>query len=256
LTASGLATDIIARQYPFEWSTNQQFPPIHAYNIVALGSNRFIVDMDADPFLGNNAGIVVAPVAANIDIYSLGFAYHERSVSATGQITRFSCSLFDNSNGLRIYMEGDVADHISVAPYHFESGENRCPVVLPGGATIYFSYDKVYNESGNAFHEISLIAVCRIPGHESAIYNLRIDNIRSFRVRRADSGRTQVSLKLEDESTFELLVAPDGTLLATDYLDFLVTGESLPQTVSVRLTKQNRTGTKPVLPCWGEPIKA
>jgi hypothetical protein len=140
-------------------------------------------------------------------------------------------------------MECDFADHISVAPYHFESGENRCPIVLPGGATLYFGYDKGYNEKRDVFHEISLIAVCRIPGHETGVYNLRIDSIHSFRIRRVDSGRTQLSVQLKDQSTFELLIASDGTLLANDYFDLRVTQEHLPETVSARLPNKTERGS-------------
>ena len=62
-----------------------------------------------------------------------------------------------------------------------------------------------------------------------------------------------LSVKLKDQSTFELLIASDGTLLANDYFDLRVRQEYLPETVSARLPEQNRTGIKFALPCWGEP---
>jgi hypothetical protein len=65
-----------------------------------------------------------------------------------------------------------------------------------------------------------------------------------------------LSVQLKDQSTFELLIASDGTLLANDYFDLRVRQEYLPETVSARLPKQNRTGIKFALPCWGEPTVA
>ncbi len=48
----------------------------------------------------------------------------------------------------------------------------------------------------------------------------------------------------------------DRFSLALDYFDLWVTQEHLPETVSARLPKQNRTGIKFALPCWGGPTVA
>src|SRR5674476_1296841 len=104
------------------WRDQRGFPPIHAYNVLNLGLFRFIVDLDADPFHGTNTGVVVAPLAANVPIYNQGFVYHTRSCASGGEIVRFSCMLFDDMRGPRVYMDGDGAERISIVPYQFESG--------------------------------------------------------------------------------------------------------------------------------------
>lgn len=240
LTACGIETEIVARQYPYQWRDQRGFPPIHAYNLLYLGPHRFVVDLDADPFQGVNTGVVVAPLEANVPIYNQGFVYHTRSCASGGEITGFSCMVFDDVHGTRVYMDGDVAEHISIMPYHFESGSNSCPLVLAGGSTLYFGYDKTLDTQGVVFHSISLTCVCRVPICTTALYNLYFRRIHSFHVRRADNRSTAVSILFEDRSQFELLIASDGSLLPNKYVQLRNSSGIIPQTVPIRFTENNQ----------------
>ena len=246
----GIATDMIARQYPYKWCERFGFPPIHAYNLLNLGPARFVLDLDADPFYGANTGVVVAPLAAKLPIYELGFAYHKRSCASNGEIVEFSCMHFDDKHGQRVYMDGDVAEHFSIVPYHFESGANRCPIVIAGGATLYFGYDKCSDRSGNVFHSVSLSCVCAVPASTAVVYNLHFHGIRSFHVRRADASSTAISIAFDSRSRFELLIAPDGTVLPNTYVNLHRSSETMPQTVSVRVAGNNDLPVKLELPFW------
>ena len=248
LTACGFETEMIARQYPFEWRDQRGFPPIHAYNLLNFGPFRFIVDLDADPFHGANTGVVVAPLAADVPIYHRGFVYHTRSCTSGGEIARFSCMHFDDIHGQRVYMDGDGAELISIVPYQFESGANSCPLVLAGGATLYFGYDKIWDIRGLVFHSISLTCVCRVPICTTALYNLRFRRIHSFHVRRADKRTTAVSIVFEDASKFELLIASDGSLLANKHVKLCNSSGIMPQTVSVLFSENSQSPLE--LPFW------
>ncbi len=248
LTACGIETEIVARQYPYEWRDQRGFPPIHAYNLLYLGPFRFVVDLDADPFHGANTGVVVARLEANVPIYNQGFVYHTRSCASGGEITRFSCMLFDDVHGTRVYMDGDAAEHLSIMPYQFESGSNSCPLVLAGGATLYFGYDKTWDIRGLVFHSISLTCVCRVPICTTALYNLRFRRIHSFHVRRADNRSAAVSILFEDTSQFELLIASDGSLLPNKYVKLRNSSGIMPQTVSISFAENNQSPLE--LPFW------
>lgn len=248
LTACGIETEMVARQYPYEWRSQRGFPPIHAYNLFNLGPFRFIVDLDADPFQGANTGVVVAPLAAHVPIYHQGFVYHTRSYTSGGEIVRFSCTLFDDMHGPRVYMDGDGAEHISIVPYQFESGANSCPLVLAGGATLYFGYDKTSDIRGLVLHTISLTCVCRVPICTTAHYNLRFRRIHSFHVRRADNGTTTVSIVFEATSQFEVLIASDGSLLPSKDVKLRRSSENMPQTVSIGFAGDNQLPLE--LPFW------
>ena len=251
LAVFGIETEIVARQYPSEWRDQRGFPLMHAYNLLNHGPFCFVVDLDADPFYGADTGVVVAPLAANVPIYNHGFVYHMRSCASGGGITRFSCVLFDDAHGSRVYMDGDGAEYISIAPYQFESGANSCPLVLAGGATLYFGYDKTWDTRGHVFHSISLTCVCRVPICTTALYNLGFRRIHSFHVRSADDRKTAVSIVFEDTSQFEVLIASDGSLLPNKYVKIRNSSGIMPQTVSIRFMENNRTPLE--LPFWEHP---
>ena len=82
LAGCGIATEMIARQYPYEWRHPRGFPPNHAYNLIDIGSSRFVLDLDATA----NTRVVVAPIEANVPFYDVGFDYHKRSFAPTGEI--------------------------------------------------------------------------------------------------------------------------------------------------------------------------
>jgi hypothetical protein len=248
LAACGIATEMIARQYPYEWRHQRGFPPIHAYNLIDLGPSRFVLDLDADPFFGANTGVVVAPIEANVPIYDVGFEYHKRSFAPTGEIIGFSCMHFDDVHGPRVYMDGDWAGHVSIAPYHFESDANRCPIVIAGGATLHFGYDKSWDIKGNVLHSISLTCVCPVQANLAGVYNLHFQHVQLFHVQRTEDLGSTISIVFDDTSHFELLIAPDGTLLPNNYVSLHNSRGSMPETVSVRLTGKHGQPVKLELP--------
>jgi hypothetical protein len=236
LAACGIGTDMMARQYPYEWRRQRGFPPIHAYNLIDLGPSRFVLDLDADPFFGANTGVVVAPIEANVPIYDVGFEYHKRSFAPTGEIIGFSCTCFDDAHGQRVYMDGDWASHISIVPYHFESGANQCPIVVSGGTTLHFGYDKSWDIKGKVLHSISLRCVCPVQANRAGVYNLHFQHVELFHVQRTEDLGTTISIVFDNTSQFELLIASDGTLIPNNYVSLHNSRESMPETVSVRLT--------------------
>jgi hypothetical protein len=236
LADCGIATEMIARQYPHEWRQRNGFPPIHAYNLIDLGRSRFVLDLDADPFFGADTGVVVAPIEAHVPIYNVGFEYHKRSFAPTGEIVEFSCMYLDDEHGQRVYMDGDWASHISIVPYHFESDANRCPIVVSGGTTLHFGYDKCWDIKGNVLHSISLTCVCPVQVNRGGIYNLHFQHIQYFNVKRTEDLGTTISIAFDDTSHFEMLIASDGTLIPNNYISLHNSRESMPETISVRLT--------------------
>jgi hypothetical protein len=248
LVKHGLGSMIYARQFTTRFSGGPpRRPPIHAYNIVDVGNLQLVIDLDADPFLGRNTGVIVAPAVAGIPLYTDGFPYHRRAVDSNGQITYYECC-FENDNGKVVrYMEGDVAEAITIAPYHLESGENGCPICLPGGATLYFSFDKCYrvevdpgeqNEKRwQASYEIALAIVCSVVRERvDQLYQITFSNVQEIGIRRKTEGAVAVQVVSTGNRTIEILVSDQGMLMANEWLSFRPTSSPVMKDFRVRLS--------------------
>jgi hypothetical protein len=104
--------------------------------------------------------------------------------------------------------------------------------------------------SGNVFHSVSLTCVRAVPASTAVVYNLHFHGIRSFHVRRADVSRTAFSIVFASRSRFELLIAPDGTVLPNAYVNLRTSSETMPQTVSVRVAGNNGLPVELELSFW------
>ena len=70
LAAYRFPSEISCRQFwPSFYTDEVCGPPIHAYSTVELGGVPLIIDIDADPFVGKNLGVVLAPFDADIPLY-------------------------------------------------------------------------------------------------------------------------------------------------------------------------------------------
>ena len=155
---------------------------------------------------------------------------------------------FGDVHGQRVYKDGDCAGHISVAPYHFESDANRCPIVIAGRATLHFGYGKSWELKGNVLHSISLTCVCPVQANLTGVYNLHLQHVQLFHVQRTAVPGTTISIVFDNTSRFELLITPDGTLLPDSYVSLHNSRESMPETVSVRSTGKHGPPVKFELP--------
>ena len=154
-------SEISCRQFwPSFYADGVRRPPIHAYSTVELGGVSLIIDIDADPFVGKNIGVVLAPFDADIPLYRNGFLYHRRHLAADGKIDRYACYYHRDCGDVYKYMEGDVAEYMTIAPYHFESDSNLCPICFTGGSTLYFGFNKCITENRAVCHQIPLASTC------------------------------------------------------------------------------------------------
>lgn len=258
LTRHGFQTQIHARQLPDRiWENGRKRPIIHAYNIVEVCGTDFVVDLDADPFVGRNVGIIVAPLQTNIPWYSDGFLYHSRSVTRTGTIANYKFSFQNNEGQIRTYLEGDMAEYITIAPYHGRSEESLCPLCLAGGATIYFSFEKYYIGNSGPYYRIPFILVCPIyPGEKNCTYQLTINDVDHIRVHRQQSASKEhsrpnlvvISIRLKNGCKLQFLLTNDGTLVANDFVSFASAELASPSGFKVRLSAKDGPKPKIILP--------
>jgi len=223
LAAYRFPSEISCRQFwPSFYTDEVRGPPIHAYSTVELGGMPLIIDIDADPFVGKNLGVVLAPFDADIPLYRNGFLYHRRHFAATGQIDRYACYYHRDCGDVYKYMEGDVAEYMTIAPYHFESDSNLCPICFTGGTTLYFGFDKCITENRAVCHQIPLVLVCPMfSGTWDRVYQLKFTGVHDFTVRRQVDRGAAINVVLLGGVSIELRLSGDGCLIENDWISFV-----------------------------------
>lgn len=237
LARYGVPNEVCCRQFwPSSYAGEIRRPPIHAYSIVELGGVPLIVDIDADPFVGRNIGVVLAPLDADITLYRNGFVYHRRHLAESGQIAGYACYYERDRGDVYKYMEGDVAEYMTIAPYHLESDANLCPIGFTGGATLYFGFDKCISEDQRVFYEIPLVLVCPMfSGARDQVYQVKFTGASDFTVRRHVDRSVVISIVLSDGFPVELRLSEDGCLVENEWVSFVASPQVSPGTCRARL---------------------
>lgn len=71
-SAQGIGGCMEIRQYPFAEIPEGQ-PRIHAYVVITASGTEWIIDVDADPFYGENIGVIISPEKTDlIRVYEKG----------------------------------------------------------------------------------------------------------------------------------------------------------------------------------------
>ena len=231
LVNHGFDTQIVARELPdVLCESGRRLPGIHVYNIVNIGAVDFIVDLDADPFVGRNSGIVVALLQARIPFYSRGFLYHCRRVDRTGRITSYKFLFEDEVGRSHTYLEGDTAEYMTIGPYHNASDQSLCPLCFAGGATGYFGFERYYVGISGPYYRVRFILVCLVsPGEEECTYQVSFDGVahisargqKATVVRQSPLDCVLITVTLTSGGTVRLSLAGDGTLAANDLVRFV-----------------------------------
>lgn len=256
LCRNGLRTEMFARQFPHEfWGPSVRAPQIHAYNTVIVGGRRLVVDMDFDPFMGVNSGIVVVPTEARIPVYDDGFVYHSRELDERGRIVAFTFAFEDTSGQAHVYAQGSSARYITMAPYHLESGENRCPISLAHCATIYFAHERSY-QGGACRDAILFTLVCpKSSGDMENGYQIDVGGVKTFRVHevlhpafRDERQGISVQVRLSSQRLLELLIAADGTLRESNCVAFRSAKERLQGMFRARIRASDQDDDILLLP--------
>ena len=258
LTKNGFDTQIMARELPYDLSeSGHRLPGIHVYNVVTIGAVDFIVDLDIDPFVERNTVVVVAPLQADIPVYSNGFLYHCRTLDKTGRITSYKFSFEDEEGRMRTYLEGDTAEYLTIAPYHNASDQSLCPLCFAGGATIYFGFEKYYIGSSGPYYRIPFTLVCPVfPGEKNRTYQLAISDVDHIRVHRQEAtigehpglSRVVIAVTLTSGCRVQMLLASDGTLVANDFVYFVPRKLASPGGFQVRLSAKDGPKPEVILP--------
>ena len=213
LADAQFGTTIVARQ--FRAGDLRKGPPIHVYNICETRKRGFVIDMDLDPFLGENTGVVMAPADIPLPYYQRGFIYHSRRMDGDGRIVRYQCSYEAFDGTIRRYMEGDAAEYMTIAPYHGESGKNLCPICLKGGATVYFGHDSIVSigTPSRVWDAIPLVLVCpAVAGDRQRTHQLTFEDVSQFSIRRV-ADRTTLTVRAPKANCLRIGLAHDGTLI-------------------------------------------
>jgi hypothetical protein len=221
----GFSTKIIARQFHYiESNSFMPGPPIHAYNIVSICGTDFIVDIDVDPFAGRNTGIFITPAKTSLKIYNSGFVYHDRNINQKGKIESFNFTYHNDSNKLTKYACGNFIDDLSIAPYHGESNDNYCPIVIIENVTLYFSYDKCYI-ANKLVHKISIVLVCPLFKYDTTqSLQINIYGVKSFYINHLEPLDNAISSTIFFEfisgRKSEVLISKDGTIIENKYFRY------------------------------------
>lgn len=263
LVKNGFSTQIYAREFPGSlWDDGQKKPSIHTYNVVRVCGSDFIVDIDVDPFLGRNSGIVIAPLQTNIPIYSDGFLYHCRSINNMGKITYYKFSYKENSGRIQNFLEGNIANYLTIAPYHGLSDESLCPLCFSGGATLYFGFEKCYFSHSEVEYRIPLVLVCPVlPGDKERTYQLSFVNVCHIKVQKQEvpikeqtgCERVAITILLTNGRKIELLLAGNGTLVANDFVSFVRKERPSAASLKVSVSAANSLDSKIILPVESYP---
>jgi len=258
LVNNGFDTQIVARELPDEFCESaHRLPGIHVFNVVTIGGVDFIVDLDVDPFVGQNSGIFVAPLQAGIPFDSRGFLYHCRRVDRTGKITSYKFFFEDEEGHSHTYLEGDTAEYMTIAPYHNASDQSLCPVCFTGGATVYFGFERYYIGSSGPYYRIRFTLVCPVSASQKdPTYQVTLDDVAYIRVRRQKVlvGRHSplscvlIAVILASGCRLELLLASDGTLVANDFVRFVPTEMALSRGFRARLSAKDGPKLQVILP--------
>lgn len=258
LVRNGFKTQILARQLPYDlWGAEQRRPGIHAYNIVKVCGTDFVVDLDADPFVGRNVGIVVVPLQNDVPWYSSGFLYHCRNIDKRNRITFYRFSFQDEDGRIHHYFEGDTAEYLTIAPYHNASDQSLCPLCFAGGTTVYFGFEKNYIGSSGPYYRIPFTLVCpTFPGEKDCTYQLTIGDVQHIRVYRQQpaTGEHQrlsqvvIAILLTNGCKIQFLLANNGMLVANDFVSFAPTGLASPSGFKSRLSAKDGPEPHVILP--------
>jgi len=219
LTKNGFDTQIMARELPYDLSElGHCLPGIHTYNIIIIGAVDFVVDLDMDPFVKRNAGVVVTPLQADIPVYSNGFLYHCRTIDKAGRITSYKFFFEDEIGQIHTCLEGDTAEYLTIAPYHNASDQGLCPLCFVGGATVYFGFEKFYIGGSEPYFRIPFTLVCPMfPGEKNLTYQLAISDVDYIRVHRQEAvigehpelSRVVIAITLTSGCRIQMLLASD-----------------------------------------------
>lgn len=237
LAKYGVPNEVCCRQFwPSSYPGELQRPPIHAYSVVELGGVALIVDIDADPFVGRNVGVVLAPSDAGIPLYLNGFVYHRRYFTESGQVAGYACYYERDRGDVYKYMEGDVAEYMTIAPYHLESDANLCPIGFTGGATLYFGFDKCFSEDRRVSYEIPLVLVCPMSsGAGDRVYQVSFTGASDFTVRKHADRGVVISIVLSGGFPVELHLSEDGCLVENEWVSFVASPHLSQGTCRARL---------------------
>ncbi len=216
LSEFGFETEFILRQFDSNFIKElRSFPQIHAYVVIKIADIPLIVDMDADPFIGQNTGIVVSPLLQN-EIYSIGHIVHLRRINKNGEIIDYSFC-YDTKEGPFTYIKGDCAAYITVKPFFREFDENWCPIVFEGGATLYFNYSRTWINMISEDTISAILAVKRSRDdkkeHSTHLYNLRFDDITMIGIIKSCEGESVIINVAARNGTYIFTISSNGRLL-------------------------------------------
>ena len=225
LNKNGFIVKVIAKQFNYEKFVNiKPFPLIHSFNIVEICGTKFIVDIDADPFAGENTGILVIPGKSTLRVYNSGFIYHERVSDPSGVIKYFGFFYFTRLNKLYRYGYGNFANRISVVPYHDESEHNYCPIEITRNSTLFFSYDKCLINN-KIVHKVKIYLTCLFSKERFDKYlRINIYEVRSFSILKNDNLKDNivsfVKIILTSGRKYKIAISDYGTIVENRYFKY------------------------------------
>lgn len=173
-SAQGIGCCMEIRQYSFD-EVPAGLPRIHAFVTITLEDTELIIDADADPFYGEDVGVVISNRAG---LYSWGWPVHRRQVTASGRIEKFECYTRES----RAYLTGEGVTYLTLRNYFFESDANQCPLIFSPFVVAYFSYSAGW--VGTERRDwIKLILVAHSQEKKLLLWNLTFDDLRSIEIR-------------------------------------------------------------------------
>ena len=212
LSDLGIECCMEVRRYYFD-EISEHLPLIHAFSIVKLQGVEFIVDVNADPFYGEDVGIIITPEREVEGLYSSGWKIHTRQLEEKDRIKAFDFF----TNDARLYFHGEDIPYLSIRNYFLDSDSNLCPIGLTACTSIYFSYARCWRDM-NPYDAIQLVMASNRKDEDFLLWNLTFYDLSYIEL----LFKSKRSLHFEFNDHTELTVSLDsyGYPLENDFIEY------------------------------------
>lgn len=226
LVAHGFPTRVVLKAYPRR--CGETLPGIHCFNLITFGGRELIVDMDADPLLRSQEGVLIMPMSAALRWHGDGVVMHERSIDTNGRICQFS--FWDEENpGAEAFFSGDGANWLSLISY-CAGDDDFSPVYLVSGARILFGISR-FLVAGIRVTKISFTLVCRRTSEtRDESFEIQVREVCSVRVFAKQDGSDEILVRRLFGNPLRFVVANSGMLVESESLMFQECADVLPKT--------------------------
>ena len=212
LADQGIECCMEVRQYYYD-KISENLPLIHAFTLVKLQGLEFIMDVNPDPFYGEDVGIIITPEREVEGLYSSGWNVHTRHLEENDRIKAFDFF----TNDARLYFHGEDIPYLSIRNYFLDSDSNFCPIGLTPHTSFYFSYARCWRGMKPS-DAIQLIMASNRIDEDLLLWNLTFYDLSYIEL----SFNSRKSLHLEFNDHTELTVPLDnhGYPLENDFIEY------------------------------------